>query len=552
MTVRAGWEWDGSPIREDPNGRKYYQRVRQILPTGVRRVFRLGDTVCLAVDDDDESISWVAQLVQMSMEPSDDLEPIFSAEVAAKLSQSTAGGNVSGDVEASVDTDDDDDKLDELYSRMRLIVRWFYAYSDVPQETIKQREPADVPAKKTEYYFTDHVESEPNSVDIITGRAHIFQSESEQKRFSLACSTGMFKKNQYIAESDKILVCKWYCGIGVEKYANRVAPMRLMRDGELEHLLANPTRKPCFELSVPAQTEKERARKGSNPENDTVPKTEDTVASLNRQASTKKVKDLPSKAKKKEAEPVSDDNNAPVALGKRKADDTVEQIRKENALKLRKRLQSIDSSITSNIARVSQRNTAKEASKELARKDNKTPTAGEGTPVVSAPESNGNLVDRKASNVPEIFPAKKDKPASRSDVGSSNIDESTSRKSKAKFLAGDVAKRKGDDESNITEAEKTKRNSFNAAHASCLNEEQRAILRRLDGPMNTIGVNEVTSLTPIIWNILSMELERSTRAAGYFDISAVDDENLWQDLAAHVNRVLDLDSGTLRHGVDTE
>jgi hypothetical protein len=179
------------------------------LPKGVRRTFRVGDCISLSVPSDDLDDTWACQLVD--------------------LFEQRHGGP----------------SLDDgsPYASMQMVVRWFYLahtiaeddFASAPEDLI-----AAADASMHVYMYSDHIEHQPNHVDLIAGRVFAFQSPTELADFKASRSKKTSPDN-FLSSTDKTVICEWYYSFGNPKTASRpYAPIRRLQRNELECLKRSP------------------------------------------------------------------------------------------------------------------------------------------------------------------------------------------------------------------------------------------------------------------------------------------------------------------------
>lgn len=195
------WSWVGECIQvEQKDPYTHYAAAKRSGNDGSIRVFNVGDAV-LTFDDDGTSM--FAHVVDMYYTPPDDNQSHPSLEQ-----------NSSNSAESHP-------------MLMRVILRWFYDVDDVPN----LRVPED------HLLFSDHIEPDgTNLLHVISGKAWLFPSVRQAKAFIRDPSP------EYDSSTDEVRT--------VSRYLNASDPAlkstRALRPGELENLLANPSRGSFF------------------------------------------------------------------------------------------------------------------------------------------------------------------------------------------------------------------------------------------------------------------------------------------------------------------
>ncbi len=118
-------------------------------------------------------------------------------------------------------------------TEMRMTLRWMYSARDIGTEPFKKCKgiPKTVPS---EIYFSNHVSSSgANSVDEIRGRAFLFSTKEDMKKFQMNRSSMVLA-----GDAVRIVRCCFDCTKSSEK------SLRELEVGELDRLLDNPEMNP--------------------------------------------------------------------------------------------------------------------------------------------------------------------------------------------------------------------------------------------------------------------------------------------------------------------
>lgn len=227
MEIQWRWKWAGKPWKTT-KGLEFYDALVRIDPDNrvPSRTFRRGDTVCMIGDDTDSNGSdmWVAQLLDF-----------IQVNDESKLE--------------GVQIEFESDPLERKYTHMRCTIRWFYAEADVDKSAIKNI--GLTPTLDKEYFFTDDVEVPGyNDVQVIEGRAWVFESDDKRKAFI---------KNPdptYDPTCDIVCVTRGY--VSSQKTVRKLCP------GELDYLLITPTDAKMFSKAHEIMTGRpfSRSKKG--------------------------------------------------------------------------------------------------------------------------------------------------------------------------------------------------------------------------------------------------------------------------------------------------
>ncbi len=210
------WAFVGRPYSMRDNNH-YYTSATVSCRDGTSRLFTLGD--CVYVDaGDDSGNSWICQIVEMYSNgpPPDDSDDDFQV-----VHDSTAS------------------------TRMRTVLRWLYHPNDIMEETRASMRPEFKVLDASELYFSDHLEFEGNALEVIDGRAFLFETVDEMKRFKRSVEdTDDTSETGYWA-GDKLHVVRYYYGT----QASNPPPVRELEKGELKFLLENPRTDPMYKRS---------------------------------------------------------------------------------------------------------------------------------------------------------------------------------------------------------------------------------------------------------------------------------------------------------------
>lgn len=191
------WSWIGDPVqveRKDPH--KHYAAARRSGDDGSNRVFNVGDAV-LTFDDDGTSM--FAHIVDMYYKMPDD-----------NRSNATTEQNRSPN---------------PMF--MCVVLRWFYDVDDVPNLKVPEGH----------LLFSDHVEPDgTNLLHVISAKAWLFPTIRRAKTF--VCKP----PPEYDSSADEVRTVSRY----LDASDPALKSTRALHPGELELLLANPSRSPFF------------------------------------------------------------------------------------------------------------------------------------------------------------------------------------------------------------------------------------------------------------------------------------------------------------------
>ncbi len=178
------WSFEGPP--EEDDGLTYYSRVRARFTTGTStRVFRIGE--CVRIDTGDPTQEWIAQIVELF------------------------------------------DKGGRKKHRMKVSLRWLYHPKDIAYWH---------PDERIGMYWSEHIDI--NSVEVIAGRAFLFDSEQELSSFKEGVEQGPRPAN-FWPRDVAILVQHYY-----QNNAMPPPPLRRLDKDELQFLLDNPSAEPMY------------------------------------------------------------------------------------------------------------------------------------------------------------------------------------------------------------------------------------------------------------------------------------------------------------------
>lgn len=206
------WSWE-DPGEERHLGRVFHKAVKAYRPyDGVKRIYRLGDTVVMKGENED---TWIAQIVELFQVKEDDEELREVLQIDLRKINST-----------------------HHYELIRVTLRWFYNPSDMNMHTLRSSScPNHI---KNEIYFSDHVEKEGyNDITVIEGRAWLARDKREREDILQNPPKGFLRGMDQV----RIVRC----------FVNSQSPELAVREldtGELRYLLGHPTAdKDLFETS---------------------------------------------------------------------------------------------------------------------------------------------------------------------------------------------------------------------------------------------------------------------------------------------------------------
>ena len=205
-------------VRED---QYYYYQAQVSCRDGTNRIFNVGD--CVYVDaGDDTGNSWICQIVEMYR------------------------------IGNQIDEDDDDFQIvhdSTASNRMRTVLRWLYHPHDIMQATRAGLRPEFTKLHDAELYFSDHIEFDGNALEVIDGRAFLFQSVDELKRFSKANVDSDDTSDRGFWNGDKVHLVRYFYGT----QASNPPPVRELEKNELKYLLEHPTTDAMYKRSRTAR-----------------------------------------------------------------------------------------------------------------------------------------------------------------------------------------------------------------------------------------------------------------------------------------------------------
>lgn len=195
------WSWVGDSVqveRKDPY--THYAAAKRSGDDGSIRVFNVGDAV-LTFDDDGTSM--FAHVVDMYYTPPDPNQSHPSPEQNSSHS------------------------AESHPMLMRVVLRWFYDVDDVP----------DLHVPEDHLLFSDHIEPDgTNLLHVISGKAWLFPSIRQAKAFIRD------PPSEYDSSADVVRTVSRY----LDASDPALKSTRALRPGELENLLANPSRDSFF------------------------------------------------------------------------------------------------------------------------------------------------------------------------------------------------------------------------------------------------------------------------------------------------------------------
>lgn len=195
------WQWvdSGTP---GSRGRVHHRKVsvyRENQPHK-KRVYRIGDPVVMAGENGG---IWIGHLVDMFQAPANDA--CFRDENNTHHPPANP------------------------HECMRVTFRWFYQFADMNHLTLNHSRTHK--PLKTELWFSDHVEMGTNDVQVIEGKAWLFQREQDMSVFQRD------PHRDFIPTSDEIRLVRCF----VNSNDSDALPVRELERDELKRLLQNPT-----------------------------------------------------------------------------------------------------------------------------------------------------------------------------------------------------------------------------------------------------------------------------------------------------------------------
>eukprot|EP00178_Gracilaria_changii_P024293 TRINITY_DN731_c0_g1_i2.p2 TRINITY_DN731_c0_g1~~TRINITY_DN731_c0_g1_i2.p2 ORF type:complete len:777 (-),score=133.33 TRINITY_DN731_c0_g1_i2:19980-22310(-) len=212
--VEDHWFWDGkgTPDGKQDRRREFHKSIAlKYGEDGTTRRYKVGDTVNMAGGDD----TWVAQIIDLFQVNAHDPE-----------------------LRQILRTDSLKNESKHHYELKRCTLRWFYNFSDMDPHSLRTAKWPKI--LEDEIWFSDHIEKPGyNSVQVIDGRAWLFDNMREKNEFLTN------PPEDYDEERDIIRIVRGF----VDSTRDHL-PVRLLVDGELEWLQANPSQeKDLFHLS---------------------------------------------------------------------------------------------------------------------------------------------------------------------------------------------------------------------------------------------------------------------------------------------------------------
>lgn len=204
------WKFVGEQRSFDKNTDRYYFNDVKVCnnKTGHERRYTVGD--CVYVNTDEENNSWVGQIVDFFCNGS---PPKDDDEVQVVHDSTTA-------------------------SRMFVVFRWLYNPLEIDRDSTRALPtPVQTPLKR-ELYFSDHIDYDGNPVEVIEGRAFMFQTQRELNR-------AVQVHPEHFCIGDIFRLVRYYYGSN----SGIPPPIRELEIGELVYLINNPTTSVMYKVA---------------------------------------------------------------------------------------------------------------------------------------------------------------------------------------------------------------------------------------------------------------------------------------------------------------
>lgn len=217
--VNSTWRWDSTAVR-DSKGLLHYTRARQTLAQGAHRMFHVGDAVILRKGSRDSTQT-----------------PYIHVAIILDFYESKNNGSRRG------------------YRSMVFTVRWLHWNREVSDAVRESRDRADwsvCALELDDFFLSDTIEKQPNSVMTIVGRALLSPSSSELDALRTRLDAGIVAAQIVLwsgaaeelefSENDRIILVRWFL-------AGAVLPLPIpfklhaMPLGSLQALLERPSNK---------------------------------------------------------------------------------------------------------------------------------------------------------------------------------------------------------------------------------------------------------------------------------------------------------------------
>lgn len=176
--VPTDWSFTGTGTKT--GNKTYFEKLKIEYEDGKTREFKVGDSVYMG----SRSEEWVGTIIALYNDP-------------------------------------------KKKDKMRVGFRWYYAHEDILERTII-KEGAEGHPYTDELYFSDHIDKSTNPVEVISGRAFLYQTLDEMRGHRIHPPIDS-------VEDDRVfLVKKFYSN------TSKKTKLRLLNPHELAYLLKNP------------------------------------------------------------------------------------------------------------------------------------------------------------------------------------------------------------------------------------------------------------------------------------------------------------------------
>lgn len=209
------WSFLGKPLSQD--SRRYYKHAEvRYQADNSTRIFKIGE--CVYMSSDDFGGFWVGQIVQMyeRAREEQDVDPV---------------------------------------QRMRIVLRWMYDLEDISRDSRRAMHPSFFKRSTNELMFSDGLEFRGNSIEVIQGRAFLFQNVEEKNSFHIPKE---HSPSDLYWPGDKLHIVRYFYG----NQSGVPPPVRELEKNELNMLLRNPTTEKMYKRSRSVRRGFEPAIKG--------------------------------------------------------------------------------------------------------------------------------------------------------------------------------------------------------------------------------------------------------------------------------------------------